>query len=144
MYSNIYTDHGVVSLKAWRICHSVDDYPDELRPRKMIDILCKMLKLVMEFYVFKLDDTTRCQRTGTAMGTSVYAMIYYSQHEELAILENEPNELGILFYRRFKDDASIIQLTRDNPASYQRLHTITKGYLNGRQNHHRKQSIFWT
>jgi hypothetical protein len=109
MYSNIHTDHGVASVKAWLYRHRYDDgYPDDLRSDNMIEMLCKMLKLVMESNVFQLDDTTWHQRTGTAIGTSVacvYATIYYSQHEELAILKNEPNELGIIFYRRFVDDS---------------------------------------
>jgi hypothetical protein len=65
------------------------------------------------------------------MATSVacvYATIYYSQHEELSILNQEPNELGIIFYRRFIDDIFGIQLYRDNPERYQRLHTTLNSF----------------
>jgi hypothetical protein len=132
MYSNIHTDHGVTSVKAWLTRHRDDDgYPEDLRPFPKIDMLCDMLKLVMESNVFKLDDTTWHQRTGTAMGTSVacvYATIYYSHHEECSILNEEHNTLGIIFYRRFIDDAFVIQLSRDHPERYQRLHKTMNSF----------------
>jgi hypothetical protein len=59
------------------------------------------------------------------MGTSVacvYATIYYSQHEELAILNPERrNELGIMLYRRFIDDALTVLLSGEHPERYQQL-----------------------
>lgn len=125
MYSNIHTDHGVASVRAWLIRHSTDDkFPDDLRPIAMIEMLCKLLRLVMTTNVFDLDDTTWHQRTGTAMGTSVacvYATIYYSQHEELSLLDPTKHDLGIMFYRRFIDDAFIIMLVRDRPDRYPHL-----------------------
>jgi hypothetical protein len=125
MYSNIHTDHGVRSVRAWLIRHSHDDeFPTDLRPLTVIDKICELLKLVMTTNVFDLDDTTWLQLTGTAMGTSaacVYATIYYSEHEELAILNTEHNDLGIIFYRRFIDDAFIVQLSRGRPDRYNLL-----------------------
>jgi hypothetical protein len=122
MYSNIHTDHGIRSIRAWLTRHSHDDgYPTDLRPSGMINKICDLLHLVMTSNVFDLDDTTWLQCTGTAMGTSaacVYATIYYSQHEELAILNTEQNDLGIIFYRRFIDDAFLLMLTRDRADRY--------------------------
>jgi hypothetical protein len=62
--------------------------------------------------IFQFDDTFWLQISGTAMGTSVacaYATIYYSYHEETALLIPN-NKLGIIYYRRYIDDAFIIQL----------------------------------
>jgi hypothetical protein len=132
MYSNIHTDHGVSSVRAWLIRHSNDDeFPADLRPLETIDTICEMLKLVMTTNVFDLDDTTWLQLTGTAMGTSVacvYATIYYSQHEEMSILNAEHNDLGIIFYRRFIDDAFIIQRSRDRPDRYDLLHQTMNSF----------------
>jgi hypothetical protein len=125
MYSNIHTEHGVATVHAWLTRHSTDDdFPDDLRDPAIIDRICDLLTLVMTTNVFDLDDTTWIQRVGTAMGTSVacvYATIYYSQHEEMEILNSERNDLGIIFYRRFIDDAFIVMLTRDRPDRYQQL-----------------------
>ena len=52
-------------------------------------MVLKALQLVMSNNVFQFDDTFWLQLTGTAMGTSLacmYATIYYSYHEETAIL----------------------------------------------------------
>jgi hypothetical protein len=135
MYSNIDTDHGIASVRSWLKRHRNDKaYPVDLAGDAMIDKLCDLLNLVMTTNIFDLDDTTWLQKKGTAMGTSsacAYATIYYSEHEELAILKSNDsgvptlttptNELGIIYYRRFIDDAFIIQLTRDKPELYPRL-----------------------
>jgi hypothetical protein len=85
----------------------------------------------MKNNVFELDDTTWLQKTGTAMGTSVacvYATIYYSQHEELSILTDEHNAFGINFYRRFIDDALILQRSGEHPERYQQLRTTMNSF----------------
>ena len=82
----------------------------------------------MKNMVFQLNDTYWLQRTGTAMGTSVacsYATIFYSFHKETAILIPN-NGLGILFYRRYIDDAFIIQLLNDD--HFSKLHTTMNSF----------------
>jgi hypothetical protein len=133
MYSNIHTDHGVASVKAWLKRHRRDEsFPADLSGDDVIDRLCDLLELVMTNNVFELDDTTWLQIAGTAMGTSVacvYATIYYSQHEELAILnEEQRNELGIMFYKRFIDDAITVQLSGEHPDRYQQLHKTMNSF----------------
>jgi hypothetical protein len=141
MYSNIHTDHGVATIRSWLTRHSSDDeFPADLKSPAMIENLCDLLQLVMTNNIFDFDDTTWLQKTGTAMGTSAacaYATIYYSEHEEREILKLNPitdrNDLGIMFYKRFIDDAFIIMLTQDNPERFPKLQQTMNSF--GKEGH---------
>jgi hypothetical protein len=109
MYVNIDTEHAVATLRKWFALHKAKgqlpkDYP--------VELVVQGTRLVMTNNVFDFDDVSFQQLNGTAMGTSMacmYATIYYSYHEETAIIPKK-DELGIVFFRRFIDDGFVIQL----------------------------------
>jgi hypothetical protein len=112
MYSNINTDHGIETIAKWLQLHRAElpfDFPTAL--------VLDGLDTVMRHNVFAFGARRFLQLDGTAMGTSCacnYATIYYSYHEETKLLAN-PTYL-LLFYRRFIDDAFVIQ--RASPNGY--------------------------
>ena len=108
MYCNIDTDHGLWVLRQWFKLHK-HELPDSLAPT---DIILDALELIMRNNSFTFGDTWWLQISGTAMGTSpapAYATIYYSYHEETAILPKK-GLFAIRIYKRFIDDAYILQI----------------------------------
>jgi hypothetical protein len=108
MYSNINTAHALETMQKWFHLHSADlaaDYP--------LDKVLKGLNIIMTHNVFTFGNRHWLQVNGTAMGTScacAYATIYYSYHEETALLPF-PN---LLFYNRLIDDAFVVLQNTDN------------------------------
>ena len=80
MYTNINTDHALLTLQAWLTLHQ-----QELPPNFPTTMVMEATELIMRNNIFQFDDTFWLQRTGTAMGSSLavtYATIYYAYHEE--------------------------------------------------------------
>jgi len=107
MYSNINTKHGIHVMEQWLALHE-HELPSGFPLQEVVDGIA----LVMQNNVFQFGDLFFRQKNGTAMGTSVavaYATIYYSFHEE-TFLSPAFDSWGILYYKRFIDDAIIIML----------------------------------
>jgi hypothetical protein len=110
MYSNINTNHGIATIARWLELHRTElprDFPTAL--------VLDGLDTVMRYNVFSFGSRRFLQLDGTAMGTLCacnYATIYYSYHEETNLLVNDAHLL--LFYRRYIDDALIIQRASPN------------------------------
>jgi hypothetical protein len=123
MYVNIDTNHAIDTLRKWFELHKKDlpkDFP--------VELVCQGTALVMKNNVFDFDDESFQQENGTAMGTSMacmYATIYFSFHEETAILPFKADH-GIMFYRRFIDDGLCIQL--QSPGAHARLVNIFNSF----------------
>jgi hypothetical protein len=113
MYTNIDNDHGILTMKNWLALHK-PELPFGFPTAKILN----GLDIIMRNNVFTFGNRYWKQRNGTAMGTScacAYATIYYSYHEETALITpNNPH--GVLFYRRLIDDALIIQ--RNTPGAH--------------------------
>lgn len=108
MYSNINTNHGLETLDNWLDLHAAD-LPKGF-PKQAV---MRGLEIVMRNNLFRFGNTNWLQLNGTAMGTPVavmYATIYYSYHEEVEGLRSNNNALGLLFYRRYIDDAIALLL----------------------------------
>ena len=126
MYTNIDTDHALDTIDKWLTLHK-QELPKDFPPKNFI---LRGLEIVMQNNVFEFGDTYWHQKNGTAMGTSVactYATIYYSYHEETAILNPQAGH-NILFYRRLIDDAFIIQQAA--PGRYARLNNALNSFGN--------------
>ncbi len=110
MYTNIDTKHGLRTLKDWFDLHAKElpqGYPTEM--------VLKAVELVMSNNVFQFDNTYWLQLCGTAMGTSsacMYATIYYSYHEETALL-SPTKSLPIRYYSLLID--SLIHVLMSYP-----------------------------
>ena len=110
MYSNINTDHGIATIARWLELHR-SELPRDFPTALVLD----GLDTVMRYNVFSFGSRRFLQLDGTAMGTSCacnYATIYYSYHEETKLLVDDTHLL--LFYRRYIDDALIIQRAEHN------------------------------
>jgi hypothetical protein len=113
MYTNIDNDHGISTMENWLALHE-HELPAGFPTAKILN----GLDIIMRNNVFTFGNRCWKQRNGTAMGTScacAYATIYYSFHEETALI-TPANPHGVLFYRRLIDDALILQ--RNNPGAH--------------------------
>ena len=110
MYTNINTTHALEVFDQWFSLHRRDlptDFP--------VEKILAGLELIMKSNVFSFGNRYFLQTNGTAMGTPcacAYATIYYSYHEETALLKDP----SLLFYRRLIDDAIVIQ--RSTPTGW--------------------------
>ena len=106
MYTNMDTQHVISTVNRWLHRHK-RALPSDLH----IELITEAISIVMTQNVFQFDDTYWIQTCGAAMGTSVacvLATIYYSYHEETALLPTYGNGGPLLFYKRFIDDGFII------------------------------------
>jgi hypothetical protein len=116
MYNNIDTSLAIESLQNWFTLHK-DDLPKAFP----VEFILKGTEFVMSHNIFDFDDISCLQLNGTAMGTALavmYATIYFSYHEETRLLNSEVDH-GIIFYRRYIDDAFAIQI--QHPGYHARL-----------------------
>jgi hypothetical protein len=135
MYTNIDTSHGLQVVFLWLSKHS-HELPPGFPP---IQAICRGIEIVMRNNVFQLNNTNWLQLQGTAMGTSVacvYATIYFSFHEETCLLTHK--HLKPFFYRRFIDDALVIQLNA-TPAKHTSFMNAMASFSDGKN-----KSLQWT
>jgi hypothetical protein len=129
MYTNIDTDSG---LQAFKTLFS--EYTDKIPAGFPQEFFLKVLKLIMTFNIFQLDDTFWWQITGTAMGTPaacMYATITYGVHELLRILTEFKDNL--IFYKRYIDDIIGIWipiLGTDDEVRWSNFKTLLDGFGN--------------
>jgi hypothetical protein len=103
MYTNIDNTHGIETIGRWFALHK-SDMPYNFPTLKILE----GLDIIMRNNVFSFGNRFFKQANGTAMGTPCacsYATIYYSYHEETALLQ--PG-IAPIFYRRLIDDAYVI------------------------------------
>ena len=85
MYANINTEHAIHSIAKWFKLHWNDipfDFPTNL--------VLESIERLMRFNVFTFGNRFFLQLNGTVIGTNfgcMYAMIYYSYHEEMRLLQ---------------------------------------------------------
>jgi hypothetical protein len=133
MYTNIDTQHGISTLKAWLELHKAD-----LPTGFPTNMVVAATELVMTYNVFQFDDTFWLQISGTAMGTPTactFATIYFALHEELSYLRKyhvhhqltaaEKSAAPMLFYARLIDDTFQLWDTAKLPPHIP-LHDLTR------------------
>ena len=100
MYTNIDTNHGLVSIENFLYENLEDineDFPHEL--------ITRLLKVVMKYNMFQFGDLFFLQKQGTAMDTSTtckYATLYLAGDEKNYIIPKYKQQL--IYFRRYIDD----------------------------------------
>lgn len=117
MYSNIDTDHGLLTIKNW-----YHTYRHHLEGDPPVPFILAVLELIMKNNIFQFGDTTWRQLRGTAMGTSTavnYANLYVGYFEISTLLHKFKDNLP--FYRRFIDDTAGVWISHPNGYKFQDL-----------------------